>query len=134
MKRRNNIVAIVFLVVVFALGIVSVVFAVDAGPGPERPVPSQPLPVKPVHAKPLTAKPVPGRPIPAKPVVPTEPVPQWDDGCVRAYSVKLDRQYLATLPAVSPASQAGRIPVGSQIDGGVSRANHVINWRNDCQC
>jgi hypothetical protein len=79
MKRRNNIVAIVFLVVVFALGIVSVVFAVDAGPGPEQPAPSQPLPVKPVHAKPLPAKLVPAQPIPLKPVHP-KPIQHWDAG------------------------------------------------------
>jgi hypothetical protein len=65
MKRRT-LVAIVFLVVILALGIVSVVLAVDA----ER-VPTQSLPFRPVHAKHMPArKPLPATPIPAEPVVP----------------------------------------------------------------
>jgi hypothetical protein len=97
MKRRK-IVAIVFLVVVLALGIVFVVHAVGAGPVPAEPVPLKPaaaktLPVKPAPAKPPQLKGVPGqpapaeplpvKPTPAEPLVPAKPVPQWDDGFVR---------------------------------------------------
>ena len=91
--KRKRIVAIIFLVVVLALGIVFVVHAVSAGPLPAAPVPVKPaaaktLPAKPpqlkrVPGQPAPAEPLPVKPTPAEPLVPAKPVPQWDDGFVR---------------------------------------------------
>ncbi len=52
MKRRK-IVAIVFLVVVFALGIVFVVHAVAAELVPAQPIAAQPIPLRSVPAEPV---------------------------------------------------------------------------------
>ena len=61
MKRRRNIVAVVFLVVFLALGALGIIFSVHA----------------------VAAEPVPAQPVPAVPV-PAKPVPQMDDGFVGA--------------------------------------------------